>query len=232
MEHIFVPILFGLALTAAHFISQRLHIQHDPNRMKIISFTAGIFITYLILHMFPQLYQGDIFLSRMSMLAALIGFAFFHTLEKYIYQHESGDRLRIELKELHMILLFSYHIIVGIIIVSLTELNLINGILLFIPILLFTSLSTISMKEIHEIMTSGKVLKFVLAISSLIGVSIALIINIPTLIFSVLFGFMLGSLLYIIIVEALPKEKEGNPLFFVLGLVLYTILIAFTWVVI
>lgn len=229
MEHIFVPILFGLALTAAHFISQRLNIQHDPNRMKIISFTAGIFITYMLLHMFPQLYLGDLFLNRMSMLAALIGFAFFHTLEKYIYQHKSGDRLRADLKELHMVLLFSYHVIVGIIVVNLTELSLINGILLFIPILLFTSLSTISLKEIHEIIASGKILKFVLAISSLVGVIIGLLFNIPILLFNVLFGFMLGSLLYIIIVEALPKEKEGNPLFFVLGLVLYTILIAFTW---
>jgi len=230
-EGFVLPILFGLILVIAHYISQRLNIQHDAHRMKIISFTAGIFITYLILHMLPQLYVNNLFLNRISLLSVLIGFSFFHTIEKYIYQHESGDRLKMDLKSVHEFLLFLYYVVVGIVLVSITQLNIVNGILLFIPILLFTALSTVSLKQVHEIMTSKKITKTVLSISALFGALIGIFLDINIVIYDALFGFVVGSMLYVIVVESLPKEREGNPLFFILGLVLYTIIISFTWLV-
>lgn len=199
--------------------------------MKTISFTGGIFITYLILHLLPQVYQENLFMTRVAVMSLLIGFALFHTLEKYIYQHESGPRLKKDLRRAHSIMFFAYHIIIGIILVTLTRFDLVSGVLLFIPIFLFTAISSISLKEIHEIITEKRKIRFLLSISTLIGVLIGIYLEINAFMYNILFGFVVGTLLYIIVVESLPKEREGNPFFFIFGIIIYTIIIALTWVV-
>jgi len=167
----------------------------------------------------------------MAILSALIGFALFHTLEKYIYQHESGKQLRKDLKKLHIVFFFIYHFLIGLVLINITQVDIINGILLFIPILLFTSLSVVSMKEIHMILTTRKIVRVFLSLSTLFGLLLGILIDMHVFLYNMLFGFVVGSLLYIIIVESLPKEREGNPLYFILGLVFYTIIISFTWFV-
>ncbi len=226
-----IQIIFGLVLGLVHYFSDKIHLAHGIHRMKTMSFTAGIFITYVFLHLFPSLYQGDLFLIRLSLIFVLIGFALFHVIEKYIYQHASGRELKKDLKTSHSFAFFFYHFTIGIVLVNLIRTDLISGMLLFIPVFSYTAISSVSMKEIHEIVTGRKTAKFLLSISTLLGVLLATYIEIPSLLYYALFGFVVGTLLYIIILEALPKEKEGDPRFFIAGIALYTILIWFTWLV-
>jgi len=226
-----IQIIFGLILGLVHYFSDRIHVAHGIHKMKTMSFTAGIFITYMFLHLFPNLYQGGLFFNRLSLIFVLIGFALFHVMEKYIYQHASGKELKKELRISHSFAFFFYHFMIGIILVNITKLNVISGLLLFIPILSYNAISSISMKEIHEIVTGRRTAKFLLSISTLLGVILATYILIPEIIYYSLFGFVIGTLLYIIILEAVPKEREGKPAYFIFGILLYSIIIAFTWVV-
>ena len=135
------------------------------------------------------------------------------------------------LKLEHSLSFFVYHFVGGIILVSLINTNILAGLLFFIPMFSYTAISSISMNFIHRDVKDNIMIKTILSLSSLLGVAFAMLINIPPFIYYGLMGFMIGSLLYIIIMDSIPKEKEGNPLFFVIGILFYIIIITMTWVI-
>lgn len=226
-----IAIIFSALLGVAHYISDKIDIERTPHKMRMVSFTAGIFITYLFLNLFPHLYLDSEYLTRLALVFVLAGFSIFHVIEKYLYKHASKDRLRKDLREIHAIMFFIYHFVIGVILVSITATGFIQGALLFIPIFSFSVVSSISVKEIHNVVRENRAMKFLLSISTPLGASLAMLFPLPTILYYGLLGFIAGTLLYVIITESLPREKMGEPLFFVLGVFLYTILIGLTWVV-
>jgi len=228
-----LAVALGVVLAAVHYFSEKFHLLSRISRMKFISFTGGVFISYLILHMFPGLFMDDVLLSRISLVFVLIGFSFFHLLEKYIYRHEtkSQEELRKELKETHSVTFFIYHLIIGLVIVSIINgTGPAGGILFFIPLLFIAAVSSISLKGIHGNVRQNRTVKVALSVSTLMGILIAIIFPLTQLIYSVLLGFVIGALLFVVIVDSIPKERKGEPVFFILGVALYSLLIGATWI--
>lgn len=223
----------GLILAIVHFLSEKLHLLKRMHRMKFVSFSGGVFITYIFLHLFPTLFWDDITLSRVSLVFLLIGFSTFHLLEKYIYRHGHADREEVkrELKEAHAVAFFAYHFIVGIIFVNILErLGTLDSILFFIPLAFITAVSSLSLKGIHGRVRQNFLVKLFLSISTLLGIVTALTFTLPTMLDSALLGYVIGALLFIVIVDSIPRERRGEPMFFILGIVLYSFLIGITWI--
>lgn len=221
-------VLAGL-LVLAHFFSGRIHITAVHHRMKMISFTAGVFITYLLLQIFPELYVNQ-YLTRILFVFVLIGFTLFHVIEKYVYRHaKNSNEIRRELAEEHAMAFFGYHVLIGVVLVGLTRGSLIDGILFFVPVLSFTVVSSVSISAIRQDIVRQPLLRLLLSVPSLIGVGIGLLFPVPEVISNVVLGFVSGTLLYILIVDSIPREKKGEPLFFLLGVLLYSLLIGITW---
>ena len=61
-------------------------------------------------------------------------------------------------------------------------------------------------------------------------VLLAMYIPIQGIMFYALFGFVVGTALHTILMDAVPKEREGRPSYFILGVVLYTFFIYLTWI--
>lgn len=222
-----LAILFGLILGFVHFFSRKIH---PIRRMKTVSFLAGIFITYLFLHMFPMLYEETEFLVRVSLIWVVVGFSFFHVIEKYLYKHDKSTRvLRKDLKEIHTIGFFLYHFVIGFILVDFLSISILDGLLFFIPLLFFSALSTISMKELHGKIRENTCMRILLSGSTLIGIILAIYISIPSIVFDVLLGFVIGTALHTILMDAIPKERRGKPEYFILGVIVYTLLIGLAW---
>ena len=226
-----VAIIMGIVLAVVSYFSEQFHLLRHINRAKFISLTGGIFLTYLILHLLPQLYLGDLFLNRLSVIFVLVGFSGFHLLEKYIYHHEkSVEALRRELKEAHSIAFFIYHFVLGIVLVSVVNANVWQGVLFYIPLLLITAVSSLSLKSIHGIIRQQRAVKLLLSVSTLLGIGLGFVVSLSPLIFSILLGLVVGVLMFITLMDSIPKEKEGNPFFFVLGVALYSLIIGITWI--
>jgi hypothetical protein len=220
-----IAVAFGLTLVIIHYLSDRFHVSTFFDQVKTTSFTAGIFLTYIILHLFPQIYIGNIFLTRTSLIFVLLGFTIFHLVEKYIYKHsKSVDELKDELHKQHSVSFFLYHFVLGIVLVNLST-NLINGILFFIPILSYTALSSISLKEIHGKVKDRRLLKIVLSSSTFLGILFGLVYQLDILTYSSIIGLVAGSLLFMAAIDLLPKRSDGAPKYFILGLMFYTLLI-------
>lgn len=228
-----LPLILGIALAVIHYFSEKFHLLEHIHRMKFISFTGGIFITYLILDLLPALFEGGVMESRISLLFVLIGFSLFHLLEKYVYREaQNREVLRKELKEIHSLTFFLYHFVIGMILVSVIDkLGLMTGILFFIPIFLITLVSSISLKEIHGRIREKKAVKLLLSISTLLGVVVATLFPLTFLLYSILLGFVVGALLFVVIVDSIPRERKGEPVFFILGVALYALIIGATWII-
>jgi zinc transporter ZupT len=74
-------------------------------------------------------------------------------------------------------------------------------------------------------------LKIVLSFSTLLGVLIAHVFVVPSNILHAFLGFIVGSLLYVVIRDSVPKETSGKAIYFVLGVVVYALIIGITWFV-
>ena len=224
-----LPLILGVVLAVVHYFSDRIHPENPAFRHKIVSFVAGISITYIFLLLLPEVYRGIESLHQLLFLFILAGFASFHLIEKHIYQHRKKDKLHEELRVAHSSMFFVYHFVIGILLVELLNINLVEGFLFFIPILFHAAVSSASLKGIHISIRERILLKSVLSCSTLFGVLLAYFVLTPSNVLHALLGFIVGSLLYIVIRDSIPKETVGKARFFVLGVVVYTLIIGLFW---
>ena len=224
-----LAILFALVLSIAHYLSEEFHVK--KNKQKIISFGAGVLLAYVILDLFPKLVVAGELANNFLFLFVLLGFSLLHLVEKYIYQHSAKEKRLKELREAHSISFFIYYLIIGIILFNTVTNNVLQGLLLFIPLLFHTTLGTVSFHQIHYSIAEKKSAKLILSLSPLIGVLLASYIKFSPLINQSLLSLISGVFLYIVTREVIPKENKGNPLDFILGMSVYTILIISTWLI-
>jgi hypothetical protein len=219
-----INLVYAFIIGIAHYLSDSFT-NRKTYQKEIRSFAAGLSIAYLLLYLFPELYIGVVEFHRSLFLFVLLGSMVFHLIEKYIYQHERRNIRIFELRVMHAAAFFIYHIIIGIILVSINQINPISGILFFIPILFYTLVSQVSLSNLHANVTEKLSLKLLLSSSTLIGVLIASFFTISTKLHFSLLAFIAGALLYNVMVEVVPKETDGNILFFMLGTLAYITLI-------
>jgi len=157
-------------------------------------------------------------------------------IQDYTLKVKIQNRINEHLDELHGYTNFVYHLIIGIILFELLTFDFITAIMFFI-FALFKALTSktsndiqlfpdIEVNEEHNIRLYQKI---IIASAGLIGIFIGLMLNIvfnlPMEIIFVLFSFISGVILYTIIREVLPENESGRPLYFLLGIVLFLIII-------
>lgn len=217
------PILLGIAFLAAHLISDKIHLKHKP---ALMSFSVGISLAYIFLYLFPEMLQTSRFDSIAVFSSVLLGIAATRLVEIHVWKHRSKSILRKELKEVHAAAFFLYHFVIGMVLFELLRFSVAGGILFFLPALLHSAVSSTSLKEIHDEIRSGAS-KVLLALSTLLGISMMYIVSVPASAHSILLGFVVGVLLYIVMRDSMPKETNGKPLYFLAGILLYAMLIVF-----
>lgn len=89
-------IAIGVLLSLAHFFSHAVSRKLEKMHFRLLSFSAGVFVTFLFLDSIP----------RVSALAygpalALLGFACYHVMEKFVYQHRHPSELRRQIGRVH-----------------------------------------------------------------------------------------------------------------------------------
>jgi len=225
-----IELFLGLMLSVIHIFGEDVVDKfRKHSQMKILSFGAGISITYLFLQYLPELYSNVILTNKLIFIYVLLGFILLHLREKYIYQHVEKRRLLFELKEAHSLAFFLYHFALGLIIVKLIQTNIMEGILLFIPILFHTTISNVSLGELHHHIKEHWGIRILLSLAPFAGVIFGIMVEIPDLVYLMLLGFVGGALLYVIVRDVLPSERKGYVEYFLSGTIVYALLIILTW---
>lgn len=226
-----IAILFSLFLGAVHFWNEKIFFREEVTKQKVISFMAGASVAYLFLYLLPDLYRGVTYLNQWIFVFILLGFSLIHFLEKYLYQHIRGEEFLLRFKELHFLIFFFYYFIIGILLVDFLKINLGKGFLFFIPIVFYAAVSRVSFEEVHIRLREQKIFRILLSLATLFGVLSASLILEKIFLYHILLAFIAGAFLYIIMMDFMPKEARGRPAYFLLGVLLYTLLISLIWII-
>ncbi len=221
----FITLAYGLIIGILHYLSDFISLKFIKYKEKILSFGAGVSITYLFLELLPMIHEATQVLSKISYISILVGFALFHLIEKYIYQHSRRDELIEKLRHVHSAGFFIYHFIIGIVLFHLMENNITQGTLFLIPIIFHSAVSSASFQEIHEELRTKQHVRLFLSSSTIMGILIAIYIGVSQTIYYSMLGFVVGALFYIIIKDILPEQKEGNPKYFLAGMIIFVLLL-------
>jgi zinc transporter ZupT len=170
------------------------------------------------------------------------GEAFKETINRY--KAKIQKNINEDLSNLRFFTNFSYHLLVGIIVVGLLDIDLsinkipIKGILFFLfawfraiitnrseSHIIFTDLEIYDTYDINENVTR----KYVLSLSNILGVVIGLFLDLMyfeyTELFYIFFSFTSGVILYTIVREVIPEKEKGQPIYFLVGFIGFTVVI-------
>jgi hypothetical protein len=211
-------VLAGL-LSTIHYFSERYSQHIERWHTEILSFSSGLFITLIFLHLLPEFVKGIEFTGQKVFLLMLIGFVSFHVLEKFLYQHiKNKKELLTNLAELHAIGFFLNHFVIGMVLFFVLSVSdLVVGIFIFIPLLLHTFSSALSLNHIFEHFHS-KSLEIILSLSPVLGMVFVHFLKPHFYLFYGFFSLVLGAIIYIVIRDLMPYGKKGNLVFFLIGL--------------
>tara|TARA_Y100000310_G_C20399049_1_gene676516 strand:+ start:134 stop:811 length:678 start_codon:yes stop_codon:yes gene_type:complete len=216
--------LLGLILGFADYATEGLFRKTNEAKMKFISFAAGISVSYVFLILLPEIYTGASAISPLLFFPVLIGFALFHLLEKFIRQHHSWHHYKKEHELVHEILSFLYFFVVGFVIAKLAKYGMEGALLLFVPLFFHIIIDSLPKK-----VTKHQLLRAFFASSPFLGSIAGSFVETSRAVNVSLLGIVGGALLYIIVRESLPKERDGKPMYFLVGLLSFTVLILFLW---
>ncbi len=226
MAQVFVPMLLAFLVAIAYYVSNRLDIQHKRYTQKMVSFSAGVSITYILLELFPLFTEQAVMISRWLFVSVLIGFSVHHLAEKSIYQRTKQHELVKKLGLEEEVFSFIYHFILGIVLVDISQQNIIDGVLFFIPILLFVFISTLSTNP-HTSLFKALFLSGAMFLGTLFAAFIW--VSRPLWIELALIGIVVGVLLFTIIRHHIPFGRRGRIGYFTIGFILYALIIIASW---
>jgi zinc transporter ZupT len=214
----------GVLLGVIHFLGERIKIPAGTRYFRLISFAAGISIGYLFLDLFPRTYNAAEHLRESVFLFLLLGFTIVHLAEKYFYQHAKTKPIQAKLKSIHTITFFAYYFLIGCVLLDLVQSEILEGLLFVIPVALHSGLIGSSLSEIHGQFAPSFPEKLSLSLAAPLGVVFASVLPLTPILHNVVISGISGIMLYVFVREFLPEKENGQPLFFIFGLILFYIL--------
>lgn len=219
--------VLGIILVLVHFFSEEYSRHFEGYHVHTISFSAGMFLGLIFLVLLPEAFNGTAYLNELVYILMIAGFVVFHLGEKYIYQHiKNKNELMRDLASVHAVGFFFNHFVVGItLFLVFSYESIIPGFLIFIPLLLHTFSSSLSLNHIDAYFRRKSISGILLPLSPLFGVAFATLLHPHILIYHGLFSFAIGSMLYISIRDMLPRKEKGKPLLFLIGALLSVLVV-------
>jgi len=211
----------GLVVAIIHFLGENINIPTGSRHFRIISFAAGISLGYLFLDLFPQTYNAAERLQESVFLFLLLGFSIVHVVEKYYYQHAQNEALQRKLKSVHTITFFLYYFLIGCVLLDLVQGETYQGILFILPVALHAGLMGASLAGVHGRFSSKLFEKISISLATPLGVLFATVIPFTPIVHNMMISGIAGVMLYVFVREFLPEREDGQPLFLILGLVVF-----------
>jgi hypothetical protein len=222
MQEVIFALFLAFFISATEYVSKSLNLKRKRYYSKILSFSAGISATYILLELLPLFAETAFSISKFLFLALLFGFISHHIAEKEIYKHNKKHELIKKLSLEENIFYYAYHTILGIVLVTFFKQNVLEGLFFGFSILAFTIASNLPSTP-HR---SNERMIF-LSSSTLVGATIGVLISnwIPLWLEFTLVGIATGVLLFTVTRHHIPFRRKGEISYFIYGCLLFILLI-------
>jgi zinc transporter ZupT len=232
-----------LLLTLVHIYGGKLRFLQVMPRSRWLSFAGGVSVAYVFVHLLPELSEaqetitdatlnGLAFLERHVYLVALLGLVIFYGLERMALRSRNRDahpagRTENMVFWLHISSFAVYNGLIGYFLLHREDEGLSNLILFSIAMLLHFVVNDYGLREHHKELYRSRG-RWVLVAAIAAGWFLGLVLEVSELVLAVLLAFIAGGVILNVLKEELPEERESRFSAFLLGTVVYTlILLAF-----
>ena len=225
---VYIPLALTFFFGLTHFFFEKY--AHHLRRFDVAftSFSAGIFISYIFLSMFPEIVRGTALVGDGIFFIFFWGFVLLHIGEKYIMQHTPDTERRMKrLTHIRTTGFFVNHFVLGIAVIFFFEIDKpVVAYISLIPIFYHMMSSSLLIEHLHRHVRETNIGRFLSSGSVFFGAVFAMMLNIPRPVYYGIFSFITGILLYIIVRDTLPKYRQGKPTYFLTGVIFYLVLAA------
>jgi len=227
-----LALIFSAVLGGIHFWNEKIFFKDIESKARSMSFIGGVAVSYVFLFLLPELFDAYARGQRWIFLFLLFGFSTLHVAEKYFYRHLKGWKRAWREKEIHYLVLFMYYLAIGTFSVFLFNDNVFRGILFFLPVLFYSAVGKVSFAEVDENIRQQYVFRFLISIAAPAGVILGPFLVRYVIFYDVFLAFIIGSFLYIALMDFIPARNKGKPSFFIIGASVCSLLILLNWVIV
>lgn len=232
IETILLTVFVALGFVAIHFWSHHLYQFIDKSEQIASSFSGGMAIAYVFIHLLPELESSEKVLGSSLHFIVLIGFLLFYSMQSLVWK--SNINQKNQHFWLFYIEILFYCLYNGLLVYSLPEQfqqMFLFAVLYLISIgfHLLNNNYTLSKKYPHKFKFWGR---YYLIASVVSGFLIYLLAN-PTkeFISDCIIAMLAGSIMFNVFYEELPSPKTSSVHWFAIGVMAYVILLTGSWVV-
>lgn len=230
---------FVVILAFIHIFAYKISKLHIVSRKKWLSFAGGIAVSFVFVHILPELHKWQSSLQQKEKvpldvenylyMIALVGVLLFFGLEKAIIllkEKKESEKRAIEEGAFwwHISVFAVYNLLIGYLFLYDQGFNGANSFFIFIALGFHFLGNDYSLFNHHE-ETYKKTGRWIMASSVLIGWFIGFFTKLPDIVFSALFAFIAGGIVLNALKEEIPAEKENHFGAFFLGAVIFSIML-------
>ncbi|MBW4419971.1 MAG: hypothetical protein KME13_12180 [Myxacorys californica WJT36-NPBG1] len=242
IELIILTGFLAVGLALIHLFSSRLRFLQATPRSYWLSFSSGVSVAYVFVHILPDLsdaqktIQQDLnvelaFLEHHIYLLALFGLAVFYGLERAAkisrrrsQEMGNGDVTSTEMFWLHMASFAIYNALIGYLLLH-REVSGLTSLLFFaIAMALHFIVNDYGLREHHKKMYDHAG-RWILAAAVIAGWAIGSGTKLSNAAIAILFAFLAGGIVLNVLKEELPEERESRFWAFAVGAVGYAALL-------
>ncbi len=234
-SQVYETLIAVIIFAAIFFFGAKLCLPKKKQHRRLMSFAAGVSVAYVFIHLLPELQTASeviletaVHHSRLTeymvYLSAMIGFMLFYGMEQMIAGTRSSERTNKFAFRLHIGGFAVYVWLVSYLMVNNIEETT-------VPIALYAfamgfHLFSIdhSLRREHGSAYAG-LGKNILAAAALLGWVVGILIELPISTVVPLLGFVSGGVIMNAMIMELPSEKEGKFFPFLLGGIVYAVLL-------
>lgn len=232
----------ALLFAAVHLLIGRMAGLHGTRRSGWLSFSGGIAVAYVFLHVLPDLIEhnevlvqatgvGEWLADRIVYLVALIGLAVFYGLELQVRASRrsrrgqgEADRPHDVVFAVHIGAFAVYNLLIGYLLLH-REVAGYWSLALYAAALGLHFLSSDYGLYLHHRERYQGYGRWVMAGAVLGGWLLGLLLDLPEAAISLIFAFLAGSIVLNVIKEELPEERGSRLMPFAAGLAVYAVVI-------
>lgn len=232
----FSSILFVGVLACVHVFANKIAFLHTLSKSKWISLAGGISISFVFVHILPELHTMQASLqedeemhysfNRFLYMMSLVGVLLFYGFERAIIHFNASrkDRvIEVSIFWWHIGMFAAFNILIGYYVHYEQETG-VGTYLTYVALGFHFLINDYALLQHHEkkYHDAGR---WIMAAAVVAGWSLGAIFTIPEVISSALFALVAGAIVVNSLKEELPEEKENNYTWFLSGATLYTALL-------